>query len=112
MLDKLDALIAGEALACRVKHDPGEVNADANDLGTIAFQQREQATVARPEVKDTTSAARYRAVREPVRPVEITTNTLGDGPLAGRHARIIGYRRVAGNPSRRTQVGHRLPSDQ
>ena len=32
-----------------------ERDADADDLGTIAFEKREQAAVSRPKVKDTTS---------------------------------------------------------
>jgi hypothetical protein len=37
VLDELDALIVGKALACRVEHDLGEVKADANDLWTSAW---------------------------------------------------------------------------
>lgn len=54
-LDELDSLIAGEPLACRGEHGLGEVDTDANDLGTIAFEKREQAVVSRPEVEDTAS---------------------------------------------------------
>ncbi len=86
MLDELDALIVGEALACRAEHDLGEIKADANDLGTIAVEKREQATVSRPDVEDAMSVVRdvlqqdtlpLCAVREPIRPVEIIQDTLG-----------------------------------
>jgi hypothetical protein len=95
---ELDALIAGEAVACRVEHDLREVKADANDLGAIALEKRQQAAVSRPEVEDTTNVIRDMleqdalslcAARESIRPVEIAQDTLGDSPLAGGHARII-----------------------
>src|ERR1700728_4063822 len=93
MLDELDTPVISEALACRVEHDLGEVNTDANDLGTIALQQREQATVARSEVKYATTVARYLfeqdalslcAMREAVGPVEIVQDALRVSPLAHR----------------------------
>ncbi len=38
MLDKLDPLVAGEALACRLEHDLREVEAHTEHVGTIDLQ--------------------------------------------------------------------------
>jgi hypothetical protein len=51
VLDELGALIAGEAPACRLEHEFGEVKAHANQVGLIDAEEGEQAAVARPEVK-------------------------------------------------------------
>ena len=92
------ALIAGKALARRVEHDLGEVNADTNDLGTTLLQKREQTTISRPEVQNATSLIRdmleqdalsLRAVWESIRPVQIARDTLRGSPLVSRHALII-----------------------
>jgi hypothetical protein len=38
MLDKLDPLVACEALACRLEHDLREVEAHTEHVGTIDLQ--------------------------------------------------------------------------
>jgi hypothetical protein len=94
----LDTLIAGEALARRVEHDPREVNADTNDLRATLLQKPEQTAVAGPKIQNTTSLINMLeqntlslgAVRESIRPVQITQDMLRGRPLVGRHAFIIG----------------------
>jgi hypothetical protein len=58
MLDELDALVVGEARACRLEHELGEIKAHTVHLGAIDTQQGEQAAVTGPEVEDATSVAR------------------------------------------------------
>ncbi len=84
--DKLDPAVAGEALACRLQHDVGEVEADAAQLLAIDLQKGKQAAVARAQVKDAASITRhlleqhalaFRASRELVGPKQVAMNTLG-----------------------------------
>lgn len=90
MLDELDALVAGEALASRLEHGLGKVKADTKRLVAIDPEKGEQAAVARPEVEDATNVARHmleqdvlslRATRILVGPAEITMNMLGGRPF-------------------------------
>jgi hypothetical protein len=94
VLDDLHAVVTGEALARRVEHDLGEVEAHAERLGAIRQEQGEQPAVARAEVEDATGVTRNEVeedalplgtARKLVRPVEIVINVLGAGPLLARH---------------------------
>jgi len=52
VLDELDALVAGEAVAGRIEHELGEVQAHPVHAGTTGLQEGEQPTVARAEVEE------------------------------------------------------------
>jgi hypothetical protein len=95
VLYELDALVIGEALACRREHEFGEVKSDTKHLRTIDLEQREQAAIARPEVEDPPSVERHMleqdavslcATRILIRPAEIATDVLGIGPFLRGHA--------------------------
>jgi hypothetical protein len=99
VLYELDALVAGEALACCFEHELGEIERHATHMRTVDPQHGEQASVAGPEVEDATSVARYvieqhalalRAAGVLVRELEIARDVLGGHPLLGGHAVIVG----------------------
>src|SRR5438105_4162517 len=106
MVHELDALIVGEALACRLEHELGEVKTHTKHLGAIDPKKGEQATVPRPEVEDATRVVRHMldqdplslcAARIPIRPAEIAMDMVGGRPLLGGHAFIIGLAHRAGS---------------
>jgi hypothetical protein len=111
MRDELDALVVGEALACRFEHELREVEADTMYLAAIDPEKGEQTTVARPEVEDATSLARHlldqdalslRAARRGVRSGQVALGVLGGRPLLSCHAPMLAW---TGPASRRLTCG-------
>ena len=80
-------LIAGEALACCVEHDLGEVKADARrSRDDRAWSNGEQAAVARPEVEYATNVLRVRVRAGRSLPLRGAGTRL-PGPDSERHGR-------------------------
>ena len=99
VLDQLDPLIAGEAVACGVEHDVGEVEPDPAKVRPITHEQGQEATIARPEVEDAAHFARHvveqdalalSSAREFVGSAEVSIDVLSGGPFLGVHGSIIG----------------------
>ncbi len=59
VLDELDTIVAGEALARRPEHDLGEVEPYPAGLGSIGRRTGEQPAVTRAEVEDAPGVARH-----------------------------------------------------
>lgn len=92
---EIHAVVVRKALACRLEHELGEVDAHTKHFGSIDLEKGEQPPVARPEVEDATSISRHVleqdalslcAARIAVRPAEIALNVLGGRPFPGGHA--------------------------
>jgi hypothetical protein len=98
VLDDLDALVVGEALARRVEHEGREVEADAEHPRAVGLEQGEQAAVAGAEVEDARGAAGHvveqdalalRAPRVLARQAQVAMDVLGGRPLLGGHGRTL-----------------------
>ena len=94
MGDELDAVLAGEALACGGEHQLGEVDADPGGLGPAGEEIGEHAAVASPKVEDPDGAAGNDVVEDalPFRPagelagaLEVVLDVVGGGPFLGGH---------------------------
>ena len=97
VLDQLDPLIAGEAVARRLEHDVGEVEPDPANVRAITHEQGQEATVARPEVEHATHFARHvveqdalalSSAREFVGSAETAIDVLSGGPFLGVQASL------------------------
>jgi len=96
VFDELDAFVAGEALAGRVEHELGEVQAHPVHAGPVDLEQGEQAAVAGSEVEDAARVARHllgqhalslRTVPDAVGQREVPVNVRSGGPFLGGHRR-------------------------
>jgi hypothetical protein len=92
---KLDALVAGEALARGVEHERREVETQAEHRGALGLQEGQQTAVAGAEVEDARGPARHvveqdalslGAVAVLVGAPEIAADVLGGRPLRCGHA--------------------------
>ena len=94
VLDELDALVAGEALARGVEHECGEVEAHAGHRGAVGLEEGEQPPVTGAEVEDARGPAGH-VIEQDTLPLEaarvlvcsrkVAADVLAAGPLRCGH---------------------------
>jgi hypothetical protein len=98
VLYERDASVLGEALARRLQHGLGEVEAHADNPGATAREETEEPPVPCSEVEDAPGIAGHlfehgalslRAARIGVSPGEVAQRVFRGRPFFGRHARIL-----------------------